>query len=303
MIFKKIWAFLLKPSGWFCLLSALCTLLFSTAALVAVFTGNVTVWWTYPIYALAAASLFCFTFVCIYWVKHGRKKVRLLIGRYAFTERLYTDKGYRIRVLAILSFAFGLCYTAFLAVMAVIESSFWYASLAEYNIVFCLTRAYVLHTERKAAKLTPIAKDKRKIKAYAVCGGLIMLVGVQFVFSVMSIVFRNETFRYEGMMIYVFAAITFYRATLAIVRIIQLRKQNDYTLRSIVSYNLASAAVSIVSLQTAMFDSFHGEGINVPVFNAATGGTVCLFLLFLGGWVLVSGVKKYKQLENYHGKQ
>ncbi len=303
MSLQKIWAFLLKPRGWFCWMSTLCTLLFSGAALAAVFTQNVSVWWAYPLYALAAFSLTCFVFVCIYWVKSGRTKLRSVIGRYAFTEKLYTDKGYRMRVLAILSFVFGIFYTVFLAVMAAIENSFWYASLAEYNIVFCLTRAHVLYTERKSAKLTPIARDKRRVKAYAVCGGWIMLVGVQFVFSVLGIVFRGETFRYVGLMIYVFAAITFYRATIAIVRVAQLRKQSDYTLRSIVSYNLASAAVSIVSLQTAMFDSFHGEGINVPAFNGATGCAVCLFLLVLGGWTLVSGIKKYKKLENYHGKQ
>jgi len=66
---------------------------------------------------------------------------------------------------------------------------------------------------------------------------------------------------------------------------------------------LASASVSIVALQTAMFQSFEaGAEINIPVFNAITGGTVCLFLLVLGVVVLVGGVKTYKQLENVYNE-
>ncbi len=301
---KKAWAFIYKPNGWFSVVSVLSALVFAALSLVAVFTGNTAAWWIYPIYALAALSLFCAAFACIYHGKHFRQNIQKLIGRYAFTQKLCADKEYRLKASAIASLAIGLCYTAFLAVMAVLEGSFWYASLAEFNGVFCLTRFFVLHAGRKAAKLSPIEGEKKKVKAYALSGGLMILVGIQFAFAVLGIVFRGETFRYAGMMIYVFAAFTFYKATMAIVRLAKIRKHNDTTVRSIISYNLAGAATSLVSLQTAMFDAFGGDAeINVPAFNGATGSVVCLFLLALGLLMLVGGIKTYKRMESYqHGK-
>jgi len=300
---KKFWQFLKEPPILFTVLSLLSTVAFSAVSLVAVFTDNTTAWWVYPIYALAAVSLFFATFAVIYVSKNFRKTFQSVVGRYAFTERLATDKAFRLKLSSVAALAFGIVYTLFLAVMAVLESSFWYASLAEYNLVFVITRSFVLEGGRRAEKYEPAICQKKKAKLHALCGGLIILVGVQFLFSVLGIVFRGETFRYVGIMIYVFAMITFYRATMAIVRIVKIGKQKDLTLRSVICYNLASASVSIVALQTAMFQSFEaGAEINIPVFNAITGGTVCLFLLVLGVVVLVGGVKTYKQLENVYNE-
>ena len=296
---KRFWEFLIKPPLWFILLSTIVAVAFSAASLVAVFTENTDAWWAYPVYGLAAVSLFFATFAVIYLAKNFRKTFQSVVGRYAFTQRLAQDKGFRMKLSSAAALAFGIVYTLFLAVMAILESSFWYASLAEYNLVFVITRSFVLEGGRRAEKFPSEICRKKKAKLHAICGGLIALVGIQFLFSVFSIVFRGETFRYAGMMIYVFAMITFYKATMAIVRIVKIGKQKDLTLRSVICYNLAGAAVSIVALQTAMFQSFEaGADINVPVFNAMTGGTVCLFLLALGITVLVIGVKEYKRLEN-----
>lgn len=302
-LLKKIWKFIYHPKGWFAILSVCLTVIFAAFSLVVVFTGNTVDVWAYPIYVMAAASLFCATFACIYHGKDIPKKLRSLAGRYAFTEKLWKNKEYRVKIVASLTLAVGLGYTLFLGVMAVLEASFWYASLAEYNAVFCITRFFVLNEGRRADKLDPAETQRKKLKAYAISGGLVCLVGVQFVFSVLGIVFRGETFRYAGIMIYVFALVTSIKVTMSIIKIKKMGKSPDFTVRAIVGYNLAGAAVSVVALQTAMFDSFGADsGINVTALNAVTGGVVCVFLLVLGALMLYSGIRAYKMLGDKNEK-
>ena len=297
---KEFWRFISKPKMWFCIMSIICALAFSGLSLACVFMGNSSEWWTYPIYALAATSSFCATLACIHYAKHFREIFRLVVGRYAFTEEVYANKGYRMKVFSSVALLIGLLYTIFLIVMAVMDSSFWYASLAEYNAVFCLTRFFVLNEGRIAKKLPPIKAEKKRTKAYALSGILIILVGVQFAFSLMNIVFRGETFRYAGMMIYVFALVVFIKLPIAIVRIVKIKERDDTTVRSIICYNLAGASVSLVALQTAMFDAFGAEAeLSVPIFNAITGGAVCFFLIALGVMMIVTGRRAYKRLEKY----
>lgn len=299
--FKKVWQFIYKPKLWFAIVSIVCTLVFAALSLVAVALNRTSDWWIYLIYVLAALSLFFAVFACIHYGKNLRTNLLNLVGRYEFTNKLFFDKPYRMKLFSLCALAIGLGYTVFLVVMALLGKSFWYASLAEYNAVFCLTRYFVLNGDKKAKKLRAIEAEKKRVKAYTLSGLLIIFVGVQFTFSVMGIVFRGETFRYAGLMIYVFALVTFVKLTLAIVRIVRIRSHHDVTVRSIICYNLAGASISLVALQTAMFDSFGGgTTLNVAVFNAITGGVVCLFLLTLGVWVLISGKKAYKRLENYH---
>ncbi len=297
---KKVWQFIRKPKIWFAVVSIVCALVFAAFSLMTLALNRASDWWIYPIYVFAALSLFFATFACIYYGKNLRTNLLNLAGRYEFTAKLLFDKPYRMKLFSLCSLAIGLGYTAFLAVMALLGKSFWYASLAEYNAVFCLTRYFVLNGDKKAKKLRPLAAEKKRVKAYTLSGLLIIFVGVQFTFSVMGIVFRGETFRYAGLMIYVFALVTFVKLTLAIVRIVRIRNHRDITVRSIICYNLAGASISLVALQTAMFDSFGaGTTVNIAVFNAITGGVVCLFLLTLGVWVLLAGRRAYKRLENY----
>ena len=111
---KEFWRFISKPKMWFCIMSIICALAFSGLSLACVFMGNSSEWWTYPIYALAATSSFCATLACIHYAKHFREIFRLVVGRYAFTEEVYANKGYRMKVFSSVALLIGLLYTIFL---------------------------------------------------------------------------------------------------------------------------------------------------------------------------------------------
>ena len=125
----------------------------------------------------------------------------------------------------------------------------------------------------------------------------IMFVVMTVVFSgVMVLIYKaNHYFEYAGILIYAVAAFTFYKLTLAIYNIFKAKKQDDLYVENIRNINLASALISIIILQVAMFQAFAPEQ-NLGVANALTGAGVSAIILVLGVLMIIKANRKLKQL-------
>ena len=101
----------------------------------------------------------------------------------------------------------------------------------------------------------------------------------------------NMTFEYAGLMIYVVATFTFYKLTLAIFNMFKARKQSDILIQTIRNINLASALVSIIVLQVALFQAFSPES-NLGFANGLTGAGISIIILLIGILMIISSSKK-----------
>ena len=99
-------------------------------------------------------------------------------------------------------------------------------------------------------------------------------------------VYANRAFEYAGLMIYASAAYAFYKIIMALYNLVKARKQSDFKIRAVRNINFAYAAVSVLALQTAMFQAFSPEA-DVSLYNAVTGGAVCLLIVALGAFMFV----------------
>ena len=125
----------------------------------------------------------------------------------------------------------------------------------------------------------------------------IMFVVMTLVFSgVIVLIYKaNHYFEYAGILIYAVAAFTFHKLTLAILNIFKAKKQNDLYIENIRNINLASALISIIILQVAMFQAFSPEN-NLGFANALTGAGVSAIILVLGIFMIIKANKKLKEL-------
>ena len=115
--------------------------------------------------------------------------------------------------------------------------------------------------------------------------------------GVMVLIYKaNRYFEYAGLLIYVVAAFTFYKLTLAIYNIFKVRKYDDLYLQNIRNINLASALISIIILQVAMFQAFSPQ-YNSGFANALTGAGVSAIILTLGILMIIKANKRLKQLK------
>lgn len=116
-----------------------------------------------------------------------------------------------------------------------------------------------------------------------------------FVYTMVLIYKANHYFEYAGLLIYAVAAFTFYKLTLAIYNIFKARKHNDLYIQNIRNINLASALISIIMLQVAMFQAFSPTS-NMGIANALTGAGVSVIILVLGIFMIVKENKKLKAI-------
>ncbi|MBQ8320294.1 MAG: hypothetical protein IJX81_05380 [Clostridia bacterium] len=305
-VFKKLWNFLWDPPLWAIVVSYLLTVLSAGIALFAVATERTGQVWVYPVYALAALSLFCAVVITVSIAKRGREIVEKLAGRYAFIQKILKDDYYRSVLTTMLGLAVSFLYSAFIGLLAILGRSAWYGALAAYNFIFACMRAILVNQGKKAdALLEENARLDGKARACAMNGWFLMILSVTLAVTViLQIAVFGASFRYAGLLIYAFAAYAFFKITMAIVRTVKMKRQEDYIVRALIMSNFAAAAVSILSLQTALLDAFSGgDGINLPLYNGLTGGAVCIFVALLGVASIRIGRKKLREIGNEYGRK
>ena len=71
---------------------------------------------------------------------------------------------------------------------------------------------------------------------------------------------------------------------MAIINLVKVRKQEDYTIKALRSVSLADAIVSILALQTTLLTSY-GTG-DFGFANALTGAVACILVFALGVFMI-----------------
>ncbi|MBQ9790011.1 MAG: hypothetical protein IJW24_00240 [Clostridia bacterium] len=216
-----------------------------------------------------------------------------LLYKNKFTKSLLDDYGYRTTIFSAFSLLINITYVAFLGVTGIMSGSAWYISLTVYYLVLSLMKGSLFYSKHKHN--TPL----KKARAYRFSGIMLLFMTIAFSGIVVLVYTSNMSFEYAGLMIYVVATFTFYKLGIALYNIFKARKQNNLYIQTIRNINLASALISIVVLQVAMFQSFSPE-LNKSIANGLTGGLISIIIMILGIFMISKANKqitKIKQAE------
>lgn len=249
-------------------------------------------------YALSAVVLSYEVYLVIYYTPKIKKRAIAKAKQFKFTRAYIEDFGYRSLVGTVIGFIINIGFALTQGIIAIITKSVWYGSLAVYYIALSFIMGGILfqHSKRKAVenKSNYLA---HQIKSYRNCGIYITILTLALGGAITQMVIQNRGFKYAGLMIYVIASYTFYKLVISIINIVKAKKTDDYTVQSTRNLTLASALVSILALQTAMFDAFGGD-INPSLPNALTGAGITLIIIALGLIMAISGSLKLKKIKN-----
>ena len=288
--FKNVWNKIKAPKPW---VIALCFVMFAM-----VLTGTILLIVLLPkqgvfhfiMYGISAILLSYVVYLIIYIAPFFKAKIVEILRRYKFTNSILNSYGYRTLVFSVVSFIFNMAYVIFLAVFAFKTMSAWYISITAYYLVLILMKGNIYYSKYKYN--TPI----KQARAYRLCGIMFILLPIAFSGIIVLIYTTNMFFEYAGLMIYAVATYTFYRLILAIINIFKAKKQDDLYIQSIRNVNLASALISVVVLQVALFQAFSPES-NLSVANALTGAGVSLIIFAFGIVMIVVANLKLKKLK------
>ncbi len=295
--FKKILVRLLFPhTAIIILVAALASVLLAVA--FAVFGGAHV--FSYISYALSAYAL---TVVCvripdiIRFIKSTKENNPLI-------KRLSTDFIYRIKLSLYLSLAFGVAYASLQAGLAVWHRSVWFATVAGYYLLLVIIRLFLLHNFDGGDKS---ADPKKELVKFCLTGILLLLMNIALGGMVFYIVRLGYGFRHHEITTIALAAYTFSAVSVSVVNNVRYRKYKRPVFSAVKIADLASALVSLLTLETAMLSSFGDgdEGFRM-IITAITGATVCIFILTAAILMIINSTKKLmllKEKENDKPKE
>lgn len=310
--FKK--GFLSLYSGWRAAVMFVVTIFFTmlTLTLSVLLTGTNEI----ATYVFFAICVLLFAWTISYLVFHKariRESIEDAANRHELTKNLLEMYGFDILVLELVTFVINIAYAFFLAVISITRRSIWYGSLAIFFILLMIIRLTLLVNQRMSAKKYSIVKlwtsyeaeeeaDRasmrsklQELKTYRICGWLILTLTLVLSISIMQRVVSGGSKNYSGLMIYFTAAYTFYKIIASTIRFVKNRKHKNHYVKCFQNINLIDAAVSLFSLQAALFMQFGGN-VDYFVPNAVLGIAVCIFIVATGITMIIRGTLENNNL-------
>jgi len=192
---------------------------------------------------------------------------------------------------AAVTFFINIAYSAVNAIAALLFSSARYLTLAVYYLLLTFMRGGVLIYHKKGRH--KLADSRREaVRKLCITGVVIITLSVPVSIVVSFMGEGGAGYDSGGWIIYAVAAFTFTKLTLAILSAVRAKRSSDITVGALSSVGLADSAVSVLSLQAALLDTFGGEDSPLA-FNAITGAAVTAFIIVLG----ISAILKSKSLK------
>lgn len=173
--------------------------------------------------------------------------------------------------------------------------SIWFYSLAVYYVLLAVMRFFILRDMKQSSFGKNMASE---LKRYRFCGILLVAMNLTLGTIVFYIVYQGRGFEYHYIHTIALAAYTFTLTVFAIVNVIKYRRYNSPVISASKIISLASALVSVLSLETAMLNAFGEENTDMfrRIITASTGGVICVFILASGIFMIISSSLKLCRL-------
>ena len=115
-------------------------------------------------------------------------------------------------------------------------------------------------------------------------------------------VFFHRGFEYQGILIYVMAVYTFYMTAMAVINLIRYRKYKSPIMATANVIKVATALVSMLSLETAMFSQFGADMSweSQKIMIMATGGGIAVIVITLAVKLIADTTKEIKEIRRIH---
>ena len=297
--FKNLLLKLKTPKVWFAFLwvaLSLAIICVTLASLAVDFLPEIV---EYVFYGVSAVGLTYSTYIVIIIIPHIKGWAIALLNKTQFTKNVLEDYGFRTTVFAVMTFTISVGYAIMEGVIAITSRSVWFGALAGYYIMLALSRGVLLNSKRLIRKRVHGKNHEyaiKMIKTFRATGVSLLVLTVALSGAVFYMVRDKNNFSYPGFTIFASAAYAFYKIIMSVYNFVKAKKYEDLTVWAIRNVNLSDALVSILALQTAMFEQF-AVGQNVDVYNIATATAVCAVIIAVGIYMIAKANKTLKKYE------
>lgn len=250
-------------------------------------------------YVIYAISFYAVCILTAFLIKNGAalfKKVKKRIYKTRYGSRFMTDIEFKTRVTLYSTLVINVLNVVLNIAYGFVYNTSWFFLLALYYATLTVMRFLLaLFTRSNSLGKNMLGEWQRA----RVCAAILTLINLSLSGVVLMMMYQNKGFTYEGMLIYVMAAYSFYHITVAIVDFVKYRKYKSPVMNSIKMIKLAAALVSMLSLETAMLSSFGAEmdALEKRIFIAATGAGICVIVLGLSSYMIIKSTNEINRIK------
>ncbi|MBP3437715.1 MAG: hypothetical protein J6K61_07435 [Clostridia bacterium] len=215
------------------------------------------------------------------------------------------DARLRVNVSLYGSLLWNALYGLFQIWLGFYHRTFWFYSLGTYYLCLAVMRFFLFrHTRRYA----PGEKMQSELSKYRACGWVFLLMNVALSLIVFFMVYWERTFVHHEITTIAMAAYTFTSLSAAIIHFVKYRKYNSPVFSATKAIGLASALVSVLTLESTMLTAFGDETMTQTAKKwmiGATGSVISVFIVAMAIYMIVWGTRRLKILtsEVKNGKQ
>lgn len=240
-------------------------------------------------------SAYALTIVCVK-APVLLKKMKEAKNKNRYITLYQSDAQLRVKISLYSSVAFNILYALLQLFSGFHFHSIWFYALAGYYTLLAVMRFFLLKDARKI-----VAGENKfyEYLLYRLCGVLLLLMNLTLGVIVFYIVWQNRGFEYHYIHTIAMAAYTFTAMTLAVLNVIKYRRYESPLMSAARVISLASALVSILSLETAMLTAFGEPGTDSfrQLMTAMTGAAVCILVLAMAIYMIIHSTKEIKKLK------
>lgn len=243
-------------------------------------------------YVLAAYTLTVWCFKIPYLIRFFKS----IKNENKYVRRWLEDTHMRTNITMYGSLLWNMAYSVMQLGLGFIHSTFWFYSLAGYYLCLGLLRFYLV---RHTTKYKPGDEMKMELIHYRTCGWVFLVLNLALTLMIFFMVYWNRTFHHHEITTITLAAYTFTSLTLAIINTVKYRKYNSPVYSASKAISLASACVSVLTLESTMLTTFGDGTMSLTgrrILLGISGGVISVFIIAMAIYMIVNGTKKIKPL-------
>ena len=127
------------------------------------------------------------------------------------------------------------------------------------------------------------------------CGIIFLIMNLALALIIFFMVYWNRTFNHHEITTIAMAAYTFTALTMAIINIIKYKKYNSPVYSASKAISLASACVSMLTLESTMLTTFGDGTMDLTarrMMLGISGGAISVFIIAMAIYMIVQGTKR-----------
>ena len=267
----------------------------SILALAAVFVNGIDK--SIIAYAVYGLSFYSFVVVCVTLIPflwRNGKNIKQKLSNSRFGEKYIADRNFKTLVGLYRSLAFNILYAGVNLFSGIYYNTAWFKIYAVYYLIMAVMRFLLLKYINKVGIGNDIIGELKRTR---MCACILLTVNFALSAAVLMMAYVDKGFEYHGVLIYIMAMYTFGITVAAIVNLVRYRKYNSPVMSMTKIISLASALVSMLSLETAMLTSFGADMTdNIRrIFIIATGAGISVVISCASACtIIITGIKMKK---------